>query len=123
MERQLTLKFETTLIDAFDSCRELIAARVHQQGRSQKSIAADMEYAPSHLSRKLTQGPEDSARFTLDDMEAYMRVTQDFEPIEYLVAKYIYNAPVEELEKRLAEIQSQIDERKRPQEREAGGHD
>jgi hypothetical protein len=86
---QLTINFEQGLTESYGSCREYVAARVHQQHRSQKSIAADMDYSPSDLSRKLSQNPDDSRRFTLDDLEKYMDATGDTDPVLYLAEKYL----------------------------------
>ena len=87
--------------------REYIAARVHQQGKPQKAIAADMDYAPTTLSRKLAQNLDDSQRFTLDDLERFIQVTGDATPVLYLVEKYLTEQDEEAaLEKRLAEIRA-----------------
>ena len=88
MIQQLTINFDASLVDAYDSCRELIQARIHQIGRQQKAIAADLDMAPSQLTRKLAQSPGDSARFTLDDLEAYLQTNDDRQPLHYLNAKY-----------------------------------
>lgn len=103
---QLTLNFQGGLVESYASCREFVAARVHQQGRPQKAIAADMDYSPSDLSRKLAQNPDDSRRFTLDDLERYIEVTRDTDPVLYLVEKYLADASAEiaALERRIAEI-------------------
>ena len=102
---QLTINFDAGLATCYETCREYVAARIHQIGRQQKSIAADMDLSPSHLSRKLAQSPNDSMRFTLDDFERYMAKTGDTKPIEYLIEKYLsgYNE-IEALERRLAEL-------------------
>lgn len=109
---QLTLDFDRGLADQYRTCRDLVAERVHHQydgeGRRflQAAIAAAMDYAPSQLSRKLTQSPTDSARFTLDDLESYMAVTGDKQPVYYLVEKYLTEGgdEIEALERRLAEL-------------------
>ena len=105
---QLTLDLEPGLSDCYDSCREFVAARVHQIGRQQKVIAADMDMAPSQLARKLAQSPGDSARFTLDDLEAYLRTTGDTAPVLYLVDKYLRQTDREELLRRIAELEGQL---------------
>lgn len=104
---QLTLNFEAGFANSYTSCREFVAARVHQQGRPQKVIAADMDYSPSDLSRKLAQNPDDSRRFTLDDLERFINVTGDTSPVYYLVEKYLTNRDheVAELKRRLAELE------------------
>ena len=88
MIQQLTINFDASLTDAYGSCRELLQARVHQIGRQQKAIAADLDMAPSQLTRKLAQSPGDSARFTLDDLERYFQTNDDRQPLHYLNAKY-----------------------------------
>jgi hypothetical protein len=104
---QLTLNFDAGNADNYASCRELVAARVHQQGRPQKAIAADMDYSPSQLTRKCAQGENDSAKFTLDDLEKFIEVTKDLNPIFYLVEKYCKDARMEELEREIARYKQQ----------------
>ena len=108
---QLTLNFEKGLADSYSSCREFVAERVHNQGRQQKSIAADMDYSPSDLSRKLAQSPDDSRRFTLDDFERFIEVTGDTKPVLYLVEKYLYSASESELEQQIQDLQRQLQSR------------
>lgn len=105
---QLTLDLEPGLSDCYDGCREFVAARVHQIGRQQKVIAADMDMAPSQLARKLAQAPGDSARFTLDDLELYMEQTGDTDPILYLADRYLRRADPDELRRRIAELEGQL---------------
>lgn len=105
---QLTLNFERGLAECYSTCREYVGARIHQQGRPQKAIAADMDYSPSDLSRKLAQNPDDSRRFTLDDLEKYMQVTGDTKPVLYLVEKYLAAENPADLERRIAELQAKL---------------
>ena len=106
-ETQLTLNFEAGLTDLYATCREYIAARVHQIGKAQKVIAADMDYSPSDLSRKLAQNPDDSRRFTLDDLETYIEVTGDTQPIIFLVEKYLaVSKSNEEIDAEIARLQA-----------------
>jgi len=107
-QAQLMLNFDKGLAESYSSCREFIAARVHQLGRAQKSIAADMDYSPSDLSRKLAQSPDDSRRFTLDDLEKYVQVTGDKKPVLYLVEKYLAEADEAALLKQIELLQSQL---------------
>ena len=86
---QLTINYEAGLVDSYQSCREYVASRVHQQGVAQKQIAADMDYSPSDLTRKLAQSPNDSRRFTLDDLELFIEVTGDISPVIYLAEKFL----------------------------------
>ena len=109
---QLTLNFEAGLAQVYATCREFVAARIHQQGKPQKSIAADMDYSPSDLSRKLAQAPDDSRRFTLDDLERYIEVTGDKKPVLYLVEKYLAADDNDALLRQIAELQARIDGKK-----------
>ena len=104
---QLTLNLDAGLVDSYGTCREYIASRVHHQGRSQKAIAADMDYSPSDLTRKLAQSPDDSRRFTLDDLEKFIAVTGDTSPVLYLAEKYLAENESELaiLKRRIAELE------------------
>lgn len=86
---QITINYDAGLVDSYSTCREYLSALIHQQGRPQKAIAADMDYSPSDLSRKLAQAPNDSRRFTLDDLEKFIEVTEEIGPVLYLVEKYL----------------------------------
>lgn len=104
---QLTLNFEACIADGYSSVREFVAYRAHHQGRQLKAIAADMDYSPSDLSRKLAQSPDDSRRFTADDLEKFVEVTGDTSPVLYLVAKYLTSHNrIAELEAELARLKS-----------------
>lgn len=107
-KKQLTLNFQPGITSAYRTCREYVAARVHQQGTAQKAIAADMDYSPSDLTRKLAQHENDSRRFTLDDLEKYIQVTGDRQPIIWLVEKYLADdsqSEIEALKARLKELE------------------
>ena len=106
---QLTINFEAGLVQSYGSCREFVASRVHQHSRPQKEIAADMDYSPSDLSRKLSQNPDDSRRFTLDDLEKYIEVTGDTKPVMYLAEKYLAEREdeIETLKRQIAFLQQQ----------------
>lgn len=111
MSNQLTLNFKTGLSEAYATCREYVSMRSHNLGVMQKTIAMDMDYSPSDLTRKLAQSPSDSRRFTLDDLEKYIEVTKDTKPILYLVDKYLANESEEELKARIAELQQKLQEK------------
>ncbi len=105
---QLVLNFDAGSAESYATCREYVAARVHQLGRAQKAIAADMDYSPSDLSRKLAQNPDDSRRFTLDDLETYIKVTGDKKPVLYLVEKYLSESDEAALLRQIEALQSQL---------------
>lgn len=104
MNNQLTLNFDAGLTDCFSSCREVVQSRVHQQGKPVKAIAADMDYSPSTLSRKLAQSPNDSQKLTLDDLESYIAVTGDKQPVYFLIEKYLVSESSDEIKRLEAEL-------------------
>lgn len=87
---QIALSFEPTLVDRFPSLRQYIAHRVNINAKSSKTIAGEMDMAPSTLTRKLQPREEDTQRFNVDDLEAYLRASGDAPAvIEYLAAKFM----------------------------------
>lgn len=86
---QLTFDFELGVLDRYPTAMDRLRAAVYASVRPMKTIAADMDYSTSALSRKLAQDPEDPRRFSLDDLERFVQVTGDTSVVEYLVAKYL----------------------------------
>ena len=82
---------------------------MHKQGKPQKVIAADMDYSPSDLSRKLAQAPNDSRRLTADDVELFIEVTGDLSPVYYFVEKYLIDGDdeLDRLKKRIAYLEQE----------------
>lgn len=106
---QITINFAASPVDAYETAREYVQSLTHQQGRPQKSIASDMDLSPSHLSRKLSQSPDDSMRFTLDDLERWMDVNDDFRPLYFLLQKHaLKSKKIEDLEAELLRVTGQI---------------
>lgn len=88
-ELQLTLDFEPSLVERHKTVLECVKQCAYTHRNPLKTIAADMDLSESDLSRKLTQSPNDSRRFTLDDLETFIQATGDTTPIVYLAAKYL----------------------------------
>jgi len=87
---QLTLNFEPRVIDRFPSLREYVAHRSTQVSKPPKAQAADMDLAPSTLSRKLRPSPDDTQRLNCDDLESWLQSTGDAAAVvEYLAAKFL----------------------------------
>ena len=110
MNSQLSIDFNADITTGYNTCREYVQSRVYKQGKPQKVIAADMDYSPSDLTRKLSQSPNDSRRFTLDDLEKFIDVTGDIEPVKYLVAKYLYKQPKDALRAQIEDLKRQLNE-------------
>jgi len=110
--QQIVLNFDMGLTEAYESCREYVAARIPQlaieQKKFQKIIAADMDLSPSSLTRKLAQAPDYTQRFTLDDFEKYISVTGDKKPLYFLVEKYLTGSNEEELRRQIEMLQSKL---------------
>lgn len=90
---QLTLNFDPALHERFTSLRSFVAYRA-QAGvtKPMKAQAADMDMAPSTLSRKLNPADGDTQRMNLDDLEAWLTSTGDAAAVvEYLASKYLDN--------------------------------
>lgn len=87
---QLTLNFEPALPERFPTLREYVAHRSAMVSKHLKVQAADMDMAPSTLSRKLHPNEGDTQRFNLDDLESWLKSTGDAGAVvEYLAAKYM----------------------------------
>ena len=90
MNAQLTLSFEAGLPDRFATLRQFVAYRSMVVAKPLKAQAADMDFSPSTLSRKLNPADGDTQRFNLDDLEAWLASTGDAAAVvEYLAAKYL----------------------------------
>lgn len=104
---QVTINFEAGLAEAYPTLREFVAYRTHQQGRPQKAVAADLDYSPSHWSRKCAQSPDDSMRMSADDIERFIETNDDIGPVLYLVEKYCAKRDrIADLEAELARLKS-----------------
>ncbi len=86
---QLTLNFEPSLPERFQTLRAYVAFRVQEQRLNAHKLASDMDLSPSVLSRKLNQPDGDSQRLNCDDLERYIHATGDTAPLEYLAAKFL----------------------------------
>ncbi len=108
---QLTLSFEPSLPEQYDTVVEYVNHLQHHQLVPQKTLAGKMDLAPSTLSRKLSPKDGDTQRFNCDDLEAFIRVTGDTSPIEYLIAKYMQgpNAKKHRIKKRVVNLMDQLE--------------
>jgi hypothetical protein len=105
---QLTINFEAGLAESFETCRELLSTRVHQQKKLMRYVAADMNMSPPKLSRKLNQPDGDTTRFTLDDFELWLGATGDLLPLHYLYEKYSRGDDPEQIKKTIKELEAKV---------------
>jgi hypothetical protein len=95
---QLQLDFTPGLTERFPTALDCVRASVYGNARQLKAIAADMDLTSSDLSRKLACNPDDPRRFTLQDLEAYVKATGDTVPILYLAQKYCADSSMRQRE-------------------------
>jgi len=87
---QFTLDFEPALPERWGTLREYVAYLALDTAKPVKVQAADMDLAPSTLTRKLNPTEGDTQRFNLDDFEAWLRSTGEAPRVAaYLAAKYM----------------------------------
>jgi histidyl-tRNA synthetase len=113
--QQLTLNYDRSEFEGFESLREFMQTRVVQicieRKKLHKMVAADMDMAPSCLTRKLAGAETDKRRLTVDDLELYVETQQDTKPVLYLVDKYLTHgsdSEIAELERLLAAAKKKV---------------
>jgi hypothetical protein len=104
---QMTLNFEPGITERHKSCLDVVQEGALRHRNPLKTIAADMDMSPSDLSRKLSDNPNDPRKFTLTDLEAYIRATGDMNPIYYLVEKYLADDEIRQ-RRALGELTKQL---------------
>lgn len=107
---QMTLSFEPALPDRFPSLRAYVAHRAALTNKALKVQAADMDMAPSTLTRKLNPAEGDTQRLNCDDLEAWISSTGEAAAvIEYLAAKYM-DTPEARKARLLAKLEGTVPE-------------
>ncbi len=87
---QLTLNLEPSTPERFPTLRAFVAHRSALTAKHLKVQAADLDMAPSTLSRKLNPAEGDTQRFNVDDLEAWIASTGEASAvIEYLASKFM----------------------------------
>lgn len=90
MSSQLTLNLEPSLPERFRTLRDYVAFLAQITSKPMKVQAAEMDLAPSTLSRKLHPTEGDTQRMNVDDLEAWIESTGEAgRVVEYLAAKYL----------------------------------
>lgn len=86
---QLTLDFQPGLAERHTSLLDCVRQCAYTNRNPLKTIAADMDQSQSDLSRKLAGNPDDPRRFSVDDLEKFIKATGDVAPVLYMVEKYL----------------------------------
>lgn len=90
MSDQLTVAIDPDLPQRWPTLRAFVAYRAQVAHKHLKVQAADMDLAPSTLSRKLTPADGDTQRLNVDDLEAWLASTGEAEAVvAWLASKYL----------------------------------
>lgn len=81
----MTLELDASLTTTHRNLRECVAQGIYRRGL--KAVASDLDLSPGNLSVALSDDPQ--RKFSVDELEAYIRCTGDKTPVYYLVAKYL----------------------------------
>ena len=104
---QLTLSFESGISRRHRSLLDCCTERIYKTGLVK--VAGDVDLAPSNLSNALGGGDR---KFGVDHLEKYIEKNKDFEPIYYLIDRFLKDqdgdAAKSAAVSRLEDLQSQI---------------
>jgi len=87
--RHLSITYQDGLTERSRCLREHLLVQVHQKGVV--NVAGKMDLSPSKLSEKLA-GCDSGGKprgMTIDELEAYMRLTGDISPIHFLIERFM----------------------------------
>jgi AraC-like DNA-binding protein len=113
MKKQLKIEYEPSIYAQYGTLREFIAEHVipnicKDQQILKKSIAADLDYSPSHFSQKLYNTGD--SRLTVDDMEQIITLYGCGEVLRYLAYQQSITTPrdiqIERLENELKQLRA-----------------
>lgn len=85
---QVPIDFSPGLLEQYPEFMACVRASVNNCGRADKAIAADMDWAPSELTRRLVDNPQD-LRFPLSKLPDLIAATGDTRPIQWLALKFM----------------------------------
>lgn len=92
---QVEIDFVGGLVDQFPEFNDVVRASVYSCGRTFKSVAADLDYSVSELSRRLSENPNDSiGAFPLKKLPDLIRSTNDKRPIYWLIEFFLEDKSV-----------------------------
>lgn len=87
---QVEIDFVGGLTEQFPEFNDVVRASVYSCGRPFKSIAADLDYSVSELSRRLSENPNDSiGAFPLKKLPDLIRSTSDKRPVYWLIESFL----------------------------------
>lgn len=104
---QLHLDFEPGLTERYPSLLDAVRAQIYGSGKPLKSVASDLDCSQSDLSRKLASNPDDTRRFSIEDLERLMPATESVLVIHWLIEKFLESADSRR-DRAITEIQKQL---------------
>lgn len=88
MPTQVPIDFTPGLLEQYPDFMDCVRASLSNCGRAHKNVAADMDWSPSELTRRLVDDPKD-VPFRLRDLPALVRATGDNRPIQWLALAFL----------------------------------
>lgn len=86
---QISLEFEPALTDQFRTFKQCLAACVYGSRVGLSGVAIHCDLSPSALSRMLNENEDDPRHLPADLVPRIIEATQDYRPIQWLVAKFL----------------------------------
>lgn len=88
--QQLTISLEHSVLQQYPEFMDAVRAAVYGCGKPFKVIAADCDYSPSELSRRLADNPDDIPML-MRKLPKLIASTGSLLPIQWLVEKFMVN--------------------------------
>jgi hypothetical protein len=86
---QLTLDFTPGLTVQYRSLREVTAATVYASRKGVAGVAADLDMAPTDLTKRLNLEGAEPRPLRVDDFEGILASTQDYRPVYWLIERFL----------------------------------
>ena len=91
---QLTLDFTPGLTAQYRSLREVTAATVYASRKGVAGVAADIDMAPTDLTKRLNLDGSEPRPLRVDDFEGILASTNDYRPIYWLIERFLRDPDV-----------------------------
>lgn len=113
---QLQLDFQPGLTVQFKTLTEVCAAAVYAARGGLSAVAADLDIAPSDLSRRLHNDAGENRPLTVEQFDGILNSTRDMRPVYWLIEKYLQdpeakkNQAIEQLAQVMPIVQALIEQ-------------
>lgn len=97
---QLSLSFEPGLTTRFKTLHECIAASVLMSRAGVSGVAAKIDMGHSELSKRINSEASDPRPLRIEDMVRIMEATGDYQPIYWLIERFLQDDDAADLELR-----------------------